>query len=486
MSTSAGPAGLSKKEIALLIVALASGACSKSRVPQSDSGIDSGLPSKLGFSKCIEDWPTAGGAHPTKLSLAVDAPKLAWRLDLQTNSSSSFGLSDGGPVLSKNRVVVQAGELIYFLNKDGTKSEQVKYNAIAAYPSGLAADLDGNIYYVCDDGVYSVDANGGLRWNRAFATHPGAEFSYYHPAVLGPDDVLYAVTSTDQVCALRTKDGGIIWCQSPPSDTRVTSQVLGGAGKGLFVLVGDQRIDVLDTRTGESIGTLVVSIDGKIVAFTAQWGGWALGWTFGIAIGDAFVLDTCGNLRWSNWSKDPSTSGGAGIIAAGELLTAATSTRIGSAWVTTSGRLLNADGSVAASTTQFEGQAIAAGADGTIYTYRCEDATPAVNRILAYSPDLKELWRFDLGGEYCRTIIGNVLLDDDGMMYMKRQNDSYSTEVIAIQTRSPGLADSSWPSWRHDNRGTAWLVPVAAGFTTSEDADVSGAADAPVESVDSD
>jgi hypothetical protein len=55
---------------------------------------------------------------------------------------------------------------------------------------------------------------------------------------------------------------------------------------------------------------------------------------------------------------------------------------------------------------------------------------------------------------------GNVVLDDDGVMYLMRSSPNiYGTQVIAIQTQSPGLADSSWPSWRHDNRGTAWLVP---------------------------
>lgn len=60
------------------------------------------------------------------------------------------------------------------------------------------------------------------------------------------------------------------------------------------------------------------------------------------------------------------------------------------------------------------------------------------------------------------------------------------TQVIAIQTRSPGLADSSWPSWRHDNRGTAWLVPGTAGSTTPADAAVFDGIDVPVDSRDSD
>jgi hypothetical protein len=33
-------------------------------------------------------------------------------------------------------------------------------------------------------------------------------------------------------------------------------------------------------------------------------------------------------------------------------------------------------------------------------------------------------------------------------------------EIVAIQTQSPGLAESSWPSLRHDNRGTMWLTSL--------------------------
>jgi hypothetical protein len=56
---------------------------------------------------------------------------------------------------------------------------------------------------------------------------------------------------------------------------------------------------------------------------------------------------------------------------------------------------------------------------------------------------------------------GNVVLDDSGVMFLTRRGDagSNATEMIAIQTTSPGLANSSWPSLRHDNRGTSWLVP---------------------------
>jgi hypothetical protein len=57
-------------------------------------------------------------------------------------------------------------------------------------------------------------------------------------------------------------------------------------------------------------------------------------------------------------------------------------------------------------------------------------------------------------------------LEDNGVMYLTwKANKGITTEAIAIQTASPGLADSSWPSLRHDNRGTAWLVPGTPAAT---------------------
>lgn len=62
----------------------------------------------------------------------------------------------------------------------------------------------------------------------------------------------------------------------------------------------------------------------------------------------------------------------------------------------------------------------------------------------------------DLGG-HCPS--GSAVLDTDGVLYLVRTDDGGELDLLAIQTRSLGLANSSWPSLRHDNRGTSWLVP---------------------------
>jgi hypothetical protein len=164
------------------------------------------------------------------------------------------------------------------------------------------------------------------------------------------------------------------------------------------------------------------------------------------------------------------------VIAVGELLVVATSTQVGTLL------LFDTNGNTVAGPAPAEGRPLAAGADGAIYTVGCQASqqvgTPATNWIVAYSSDLKELWRFDLGGGSCLGMTGNVVLDNDGVMYLMRSSPNISgTQVIAIQTRSPGLADSSWPSWRHDNRGTAWLVPGASGPATTDSGNATDASD---------
>ena len=249
---------------------------------------------------------------------------------------------------------------------------------------------------------------------------------------------------------------------------------------------GRIRTDVLDTKDGGTLGSLKVLIDGAVNTPGSGLGSTNFGWDFGIVQGSDFVYDLCGNVKWSKWVQMMSDV--SGIIAAGERL-ATTSYQLDANGKQLSPNMMTLygpDGSIGAGPVEVEGRPLVAGADGTIYTVRCEESqqvgTPAINRILAYSSDLTELWRFDLGGDFCMGMTGNVVLDDDGVMYLMRSSPNTSgTQVMAIQTRSPGLADSSWPSWRHDNRGTAWLVPGAPGNAT-DDAAASDAIDAPVDS----
>jgi outer membrane protein assembly factor BamB len=449
---------IGKVTLALVLLSTACSSCRKIAKTTGDASTEVGdlTDTAAGWAACIADWPKSGAPHWPKPSLAVAAPKLLWQ-----DSLDGIQRTDdlAGPVLAAGRLALQSGDWIYFVSTDGASVQQVKYNPMAAFPSGLVADPEGNVYYTAPDGVYSLGPTGQIRWSTP-CCGPAKEFAQGIPPVLGPDGVVYAVTFDEKVGAYRASDGSPLWSRPAPFDTCCSSAVMGGGGSAVFVAVGGTETIALTTSTGTELGAFVRPAYGR--SFTWQWGSWVLGWDIGIAHSATYVFDTCGNLTWPTGGP-----GASGVVTVGELLVTGD---------TTSLRLFDAAGNLVAGPSPGEGRPIAAGGDGTIYTFRCESSSPAVNRLLAYSADLQELWRLDLGGSSCLMITGNVVLDDDGVMYMMRATPDapVGTQVLAIQTASPGLAESSWPSWRHDNCGTAWLVP---GTATSVDRDGGGVAD---------
>lgn len=78
--------------------------------------------------------------------------------------------------------------------------------------------------------------------------------------------------------------------------------------------------------------------------------------------------------------------------------------------------------------------------------------------LVAYSEDLEEKWRVSLPvptyqGMY-PCVRPAAALDDDGVLYLAVEADGAS--LIAVQTRSPGLAQSPWPLWYRNHSGSVW------------------------------
>jgi len=146
----------------------------------------------------------------------------------------------------------------------------------------------------------------------------------------------------------------------------------------------------------------------------------------------------------------------------------------------------SADGTVVLGPVPGQGEPYLAGADGTIYTVNCALSSPKANQLIAWTSDLKEMWRLDLGKlDHCP--VGNGVLDDDGIIYLAlTRKEVGGVDILAIQTQSPGLAESSWPSLLHDNRGTMWLTPLpppapSQPVDTSVDSGWDEGIDAPIE-----
>jgi len=80
------------------------------------------------------------------------------------------------------------------------------------------------------------------------------------------------------------------------------------------------------------------------------------------------------------------------------------------------------------------------GSDSTIY-FGSDD-----NKIRALTIDGQLKWIFETGGK----VQSSGALSEDGVLYI----GSNDNKLYAIQTESKGLANSSWPKFRHDNKNT--------------------------------
>ena len=110
------------------------------------------------------------------------------------------------------------------------------------------------------------------------------------------------------------------------------------------------------------------------------------------------------------------------------------------------------------------GSPVAAGADGTYYAVTCIN-TPITDQaqapdLVAYDGKLQEKWRIALpvpvfAGKWYKCPVPGVVLEENGIMYLAVEADG--TYLIAVQTNSPGPADSTWPLRFRDNHGSSWL-----------------------------
>ncbi len=112
------------------------------------------------------------------------------------------------------------------------------------------------------------------------------------------------------------------------------------------------------------------------------------------------------------------------------------------------------------------GAVVAAGADGTFITVSCLNrATPRPKtpvEVIGLDGDLQVRWRVPLEpppgtpigfGHQCPGL--GVVLDPDGMLYLA-QASAGGVLLHAVQTDSPGLAETSWPVLFGDNEASNW------------------------------
>jgi outer membrane protein assembly factor BamB len=442
----------------LIVVVILAGSCRRSSPAR-----DATDPSAPQF-RCTEDWPVAAAEPALRPSLSGVRPGVRWRKRLPGSQAAPGIEQNGGVLLAGGHLAVAVGTSVFLLDGQGNQvAGPLKSDREGELVSHPVADSSGNVYFATLSGAYAADAAGRRRWSLPYgASTAEVEFYQVPPFVMSPDGVLYGVGPDQVMRALRASDGQVLWSRRVTGSVQAPgglAKALGGAGGTLFVME-ERGIGVYERQTGAALGQLRSSKGQDLLAYV---GLWALGHELGIALGSNFVFDPCGRQKWGTWKSNLEEMR-SGVIAAGERLVSVawTGDRLGNRLTPDALSLYRSDGVVLVGPRPGEGAPYVAGADGTIYTLACPIARndpPDRLRLVAYSPDLIELWRISLGGARDRCPVGMASLEDDGTLFVAHGTMEGDTEVLAIQTTSPGLAGSSWPSVRHDNRGTAWLTP---------------------------
>lgn len=395
--------------------------------------------------QCVGDWPAAAEPFAPAASLPGVTPAVLWR----TRLGSSMG---DWLLLTEDRVAFAAGASLYLLDHDGNLVRRRGSPAFEVITSAVA-DRDGNFYFA-GHSVYSVDGAGDFRW---LAPLPGDDGIFPRATgrmVMSPDNGLFFGATDGHLYAVEGKDGALRWRKRVTGDGQRPPAVLGGAGNAVLALArdGEPTAQLWNAGTGEPVAHFV-GPDGErhgamlgrrlgIVTQRMEDRGGPYPWMH------VSVLDTCARERWHLAAERPQWPV---LIGPDDQLFMVERDDV--------------EGSPTfVSVYDHGGERVTGpvemplpwgiGADGTVYAVTCDSSGyDGPSRLHAYDAGLDELWSLPLG-DACP--MAGPVIDDQGRLYFAWYIDS-GTEIIAVQTASPGIAATSWPVRRHDARGAAWL-----------------------------
>jgi hypothetical protein len=369
-------------------------------------------------------------------------PAILWRTTLGADFPDYPGVA-----VADDHVFASAGQGWFAFDRhSGTLvSSGVVPENMNFLPGSPALSADGTIYVQSDIALHAFSFDGKERWHQGLpalgVSSEGVYAGRTTPSVVGDTEVL-AVSPLDAVGL--DANGVSLW------------HVNGfGAGRtvGHWGLGVDQSSSyVLDLRTGAPAGRLRAGTGHEVVGLLPVAGG-LLGIDYDNSQGLQMVLlDTCGAETWRTRVSDARRCFDASDIVVGPdgttyLVVSACRDQAPFQEIVA----LDEAGSVTAriESTQFP---LAAGADGTIYAVDL-DPTASDPQLVALSSDLHEQWRLPLGGSLRYGTSG--ALTADGVLYVP-MSGKMGSEIVALQTTSPGPALTTWPTLRADNRSSNW------------------------------
>jgi len=427
---------MSMRLILLLPIALVLASCSNSAKESPDQA-EEDLVIKP---RCIENWPVDPKATPSP-SLTVDnAGQVLWTKEVP-------GESFKGPLaMAGDRMAYLSGNTLFLLDTEGNFVYSFQDPALTGNGPPVA-DTEGNFYFGATN-VISITSEGGPRWR--FQLGPdiaGSETTYTSQLTLSPDGILYFSATDGFLYAVKASDGELVWkrqvgiSKHGPMPFVVTI----GIGDTLFTERGHYNATTGDISASPVVdGTdyliWIASFSSLIISYLDL-----ENYSFRI-----HAVDRCSEPKWS-FPTDKYMD----IVLAG----------FDDSLVGIYGEeafIYSATGEQQAGPAplDFHYYPKAIGADGTLYYTYC---TELYNKdagemsVQAYSPSLELLWSVELG-KPC--LDAPPVLADDGVLYVLRSKKEQSPphlELTAIQTASPGLANTAYPTIRSNNRRTGWI-----------------------------
>ena len=397
--------------------------------------------------RCIEHWPEDPQAKPTPPSNIDNAGQVLWTKEVPG------GTYTGPLAMAGDRLAYVSGTTLHIVDRDGNPVGSYTEPSSFTGASGPVADAEGNFYFGNAE-ITSITPDGEGRWHRTLGPNisDSAETTYTSQLTLSPEGILYFSATDGFLYARRASDGELVWKREVGLGryTHGPFAIAIGIGDMLSTEGGQYHIDIGDVSASASsdgssffvyTGTYSSMVGQKFDLETYSW--------------QIAIFDRCGELKSSFPSGKPFYANLIGFE---------------DSFVTNYGDeafIYSSDGEplVGPAPLDLHYFPKAIGADGTLYYNYCTELYQkdrGVASVQAYSPQLELLWSVELG-KSCTD--EPFVLADDGRLYVLRSTfeefpdhlELKGLELTAIQTASPGLANTAYPTLRTNNRRTGWI-----------------------------
>lgn len=386
---------------------------------------------------CIGDWPTPPNAQPVP-SIPDITPAVLWT---KTVPEAFPGYVNHQLVWTGTHLGFTGGNKLWILDAEGEVSSILNLGAVMDVNDPLA-DEEGTFYFGSES-LYAVRPDGSLKWQKALGPNvsPSHEMTLTSPLTLSADGILYFAATDGHIYAVRSEDGATLWKR--PYTGNLPDIVM-GVGDMIFF---DQFPHL--RNTGEKVGGLGLRYETVLYSrkrfVNRVFKDPAERYEF-------MMFDACGKLLWTHAGPTLTFWPSHLELFDDQLLIQEYRDDIAQA------HIYSVDGEHRAGPVPVPDYVKVLGADGIIYAGRCTSDEGSTTTVAAYSLTLERLWSLDFGTP---CIAQEMALADDGRLYVFSlpRSSKEDVTITAIQTASPGVANTSLATDRINNRRTRWLSP---------------------------